>query len=118
MDKIVFSSAHLPQGLTDVQRGHLWCNAFHENFSPVEFAMSEAPFEARLDFVQLGDVGFAQMFGSFSRAAYRRDRSAKASEQFSLITNRFARPMQLTQSGRQITIPLGSTVLLSDDLLG
>jgi AraC-like DNA-binding protein len=118
MDKIVFSSAHLSQELTDRQRHALWCGAFQENFSPVEFELSEAPFEARIDFVQLGDVGFAHMFGSFSRAAYGCDQSRPTSDRFTLVTNRSATPMRLTHAGRETFLPLGTSVLLSDDLPG
>ena len=118
MEKIVFSSAHLPQELSDRQRSHLWCDAFREKFSPVEFELSEAPFEARFDFVQLGDVSFAHMFGSFSRAAYGCDRTRPASDRFTLVTNRVAVPLRLTHAGRETVLPLGASVLLSDDLPG
>jgi AraC-like DNA-binding protein len=118
MNKSVFSSAHLPQELSDRQRHALWCGAFQENFSPVEFELSEAPFEARIDFVQLGDVGFAHMFGSFSRAAYGCSRSKSPGDRFTLVTNRCAVPMQLTHAGRETSLPFGASVLLSDDLPG
>ena len=62
-----FSSANLPEHLSDRERFHLWRDIHYAEVAPVEVGISDMPFEATLQAAVIGDLTWAKMSGTVNR---------------------------------------------------
>ena len=102
MDKVVFSSDQLPPGLNESQRFKAWCDLYNQYVGRGDLVPSEAPFEAHMAFVGVGDVvlGRGQHHGAHSEHGGPRATAADE-ERVGLLINTGATASQCLQRGHE-----------------
>ena len=107
-----FSYDQLPVHLSDREKFDLWCDYFRANVSPIDFRMSDAPFNARLEFASFRESGLARLTGTFVGSSHGKARpTSNASRQLALFVNTGTASVQVRSGNREsVVLPGGATL--------
>jgi AraC-like DNA-binding protein len=116
MQKISWDTSDLPAALEERARFHVWRDIFVSTQVALDLrALDDRPFRGRFEAVQLGPFRIGQFNGTLERLA----RTAKAlatdgNDDFCIALNLGRSPMQYALRDREVALPSGAQLLLSN----
>ena len=115
MGKVVFSSEMLPPGLSDQQRFLAWRDLYNQHVGKADLIASEAPFNARMEFVQTSDVLLGRVSVTLKQSEHGgRSRVQSTDEgRVGLLINASAGPIQCLHRKHEEFLAPGGSMLLS-----
>ena len=109
MQKIVFASDELSEGLDDRVRFSQWVDIYCARYGDADISrVTGQPFSARTEFGQIGDIGLVQFAGTIDRIALTASQIAARRSVGPIIGIVIARtPLVLFQHGRTLELAAG-----------
>lgn len=107
-----FSSASLPEHLSNQQRFHLWRDIHYSEVATVEVGISDQPFEATLEASGIGELTWAKMSGTVNRVT-RTSHSIRINplDVYLLVMNLGASTIGGTYGANDVVMKTGSAFL-------
>jgi AraC-like DNA-binding protein len=116
MQRIVFASDALPDGLDEQARFALWRDVLTSTYCPLDlYRPEDRPFSLRFEFFQLGGVGLGTLEGTVNRLSRTsRHVAASQNDDFVLALNRGRSQLVVSHVGQEHTLKPGMALLLNN----